>query len=194
MPYVTETLSKEYFGSKESLIVSKWPEPCLIEDNNIAKNEINFLISLLTEIRVIRSELNIPYKQKLELLIRNNQSLKLSIITKYEDIICDISKLSSIKIIGNEFPNGSATGVVGELSIGIPLSGTINLDDEIIRLKKEINKVDEEILKFDQNLSNKNFINRAPEKVVNELKDKRNASIDKKNKLNEALNRVDFKK
>jgi len=80
------------------------------------------------------------------------------------------------------------------LSIGIPLSGMINLDDEIIRLKKEINKVDEEILKFDQNLSNKNFINRAPEKVVNELKDKRNASIDKKNKLNEALNRVDFKK
>ena len=50
MPYVTETLSKEYFP-KESLIVSKWPEPCLIEDNNIAKNEINFLISLLTEIR-----------------------------------------------------------------------------------------------------------------------------------------------
>ena len=194
MPYVTETLSKEYFGSKELLIVSKWPEPCLIEDNNTAKNEINFLISLLTEIRIIRSELNIPYKQKLELLIRNNESLKLSIITKYEDIICDISKLSSIKIISHEFPNGSATGVVGELSIGIPLSGTINLDDEIIRLKKEINKVDEEILKFDQNLSNKNFINRAPEKVVNELKDKRNASIDKKNKLNEALNRVDFKK
>ena len=142
----------------------------------------------------IRSELNIPYKQKLELLIRNNESLKLSIITKYEDIICDISKLSSIKIISHEFPNGPATGVVGELSIGIPLSGTINLDDEIIRLKKEINKVDEEILKFDQNLSNKNFINRAPEKVVNELNDKRNASIDKKNKLNEALNRVDFKK
>ena len=194
MPYVTETLSKEYFGSKELLIVSKWPEPCLIEDNNIAKNEINFLISLLTEIRIIRSELNIPYKQKLELLIRNNKSLNLSIITKYEDIICDISKLSSIKIISHEFPNGSATGVVGKLSIGIPLSGMINLDDEIIRLKKEINKVDEEILKFDQNLSNKNFINRAPEKVVNELKDKRNASIDKKNKLNEALNRVDFKK
>ena len=112
-------------------------------------------------------------------------SLKLSIITKYEDIIYDISKLSSIKIIG-EFPNGSATGVVGELSIGIPLPKMIKLDDEIIRLKKEINKVDEEILKFDQNLSNKNFINRAPEKVVNELKDKRNASIDK-NKLNEAL-------
>ena len=80
------------------------------------------------------------------------------------------------------------------MSIGIPLSGTINLDDEIIRLKKEINKVDQEILKFDQNLSNKNFINRAPAKVVNELQNKRNASIDKKNKLNEALNRIDFKK
>ena len=65
-------------------------------------------------------------------------------------------------------------------------------DDEIIRLKKEINKVEEEINKFEQNLNNLNFINRAPEKVVNDLKDKKKIQIVKKNKLNEALNRLEF--
>ena len=192
MPYITETVAKDYFGSKELLISSKWPEKCPISDNNNAKNEINFLISLLTEIRIIRSELSIPYKQKLDLLIKNNESLKLTIIRKYEKIISDISKLSSIKIVDNNFPKGSATGVVEDVSIGIPLSVLINLDDEIIRLKKEINKVEEEIKKFEQNLNNLNFINRAPEKVVNDLKDKKKIQIVKKNKLNEALNRLEF--
>ena len=192
MPYITETVAKDYFGSKELLISSKWPEKCQISDNNNAKNEINFLISLLTEIRIIRSELSIPYKQKLDLLIKNNKSLKLSTIRKYEKIISDISKLSSIKIVDNNFPKGSATGVVEDVSIGIPVSVLINLDDEIIRLKKEINKVEEEIKKFEQNLNNLNFINRAPEKVVNDLKDKREIQIVKKNKLNEALNRLEF--
>ena len=192
MPYITETVAKDYFGSKELLISSKWPEKCPISDNNNAKNEINFLISLLTEIRIIRSELSIPYKQKLDLLIKNNESLKLTIIRKYEKIISDISKLSSIKIVDNNFPKGSATGVVEDVSIGIPLSVLINLDDEIIRLKKEINKVEEEINKFEQNLNNLNFINRAPEKVVNDLKDKKKIQIVKKNKLNEALNRLEF--
>ena len=192
MPYITETVAKDYFGSKELLISSKWPEKCPISDNNNAKKEINFLISLLTEIRIIRSELSIPYKQKLDLLIKNNESLKLTIIRKYEKIISDISKLSSIKIVDNNFPKGSATGVVEDVSIGIPLSVLINLDDEIIRLKKEINKVEEEIKKFEQNLNNLNFINRAPEKVVNDLKDKKKIQIVKKNKLNEALNRLEF--
>ena len=192
MPYITETVAKDYFGSNELLISSKWPEKCPISDNSNAKNEINFLISLLTEIRIIRSELSIPYKQKLDLLIKNNESLKLTIIRKYEKIISDISKLSSIKIVDNNFPKGSATGVVEDVSIGIPLSVLINLDDEIIRLKKEINKVEEEIKKFEQNLNNLNFINRAPEKVVNDLKDKKKIQILKKNKLNEALNRLEF--
>ena len=192
MPYITETVAKDYFGSKELLISSKWPEKCPISDNNNAKKEINFLISLLTEIRIIRSELSIPYKQKLDLLIKNNESLKLTIIRKYEKIISGISKLSSIKIVDNNFPKGSATGVVEDVSIGIPLSVLINLDDEIIRLKKEINKVEEEIKKFEQNLNNLNFINRAPEKVVNDLKDKKKIQIVKKNKLNEALNRLEF--
>ena len=192
MPYITETVAKDYFGSKELLISSKWPEKCPINDNDNAKNEINFLISLLTEIRIIRSELSIPYKQKLDLLIKNNESLKLTIIRKYEKIISGISKLSSIKIVNNNFPKGSATGVVEDVSIGIPLSVLINLDDEIIRLKKEINKVEEEIKKFEQNLNNLNFINRAPEKVINDLKDKKEIQIVKKNKLNEALNRLEF--
>ena len=134
----------------------------------------------MTEIRIIRSELSIPYKQKLDLLIKNNESLKLTIIRKYEKIISDISKLSSIKIVDNNFPKGSATGVVEDVSIGIPLSVLINLDDEIIRLKKEINKVEEEIKKFEQNLNNLNFINRAPEKVVNDLKDKKKIQIVKR--------------
>ena len=146
----------------------------------------------MTEIRIIRSELSIPYKQKLDLLIKNNESLKLSIIRKYEKIIFNISKLSSIKVVDNNFPKGSATGVVEDVSIGIPLSALINLDDEITRLKKEINKVQEEIKKFEQNLNNENFIKRAPEKVINDLKDKRKIQIVKKNKLNEGLKRLEF--
>ena len=190
MPFVTETISKEYFKSQKLQLAIAWPEHCTLKNSNIANKEISFVISLMTELRIIRSELNIPYKVKLELLVNNSYDEKVSVIQKYKKVIIDLGKLSSVNISNDNFPEGSALGVVDELSIAIPLMGAINISDEINRLNKEIDKVQQDIDKFQKSLNNENFLNRAPKDVVNEIKNKLNTNIDKKSKIQDAINRL----
>ena len=190
MPFVTETISKEYFKAQKLQLAIAWPEHCTLKNSNIANKEISFVISLMTELRIIRSELNIPYKVKLELLVNNSDDEKVSVIQKYEKVIIDLGKLSSVNISNDNFPEGSALGVVDELSIAIPLMGAINISDEINRLNKEIDKVQQDIDKFQKSLNNENFLNRAPKDVVNEIKNKLNTNIDKKSKIQDAINRL----
>ena len=190
MPFVTETISKEYFKSQKLQLAIAWPEHCTLKNSNIANKEISFVISLMTELRIIRSELNIPYKVKLELLVNNSDDEKVSVIQKYKKVIIDLGKLSSVNISNDNFPEGSALGVVDELSIAIPLMGAINISDEINRLNKEIDKVQQDIDKFQKSLNNENFLNRAPKDVVNEIKNKLNTNIDKKSKIQDAINRL----
>ena len=192
MPYITETISKEYFGLKELQLSSAWPKKSVLKNMDIASVEINFLIDLMTELRVIRSELNIAYKVKLDLLIHNSEDENILIVYKYEKIISNLAKLSSIKVIDNNFPKGSALGVVNKLSIAIPLSDAINISDEINRLKKEIDKIQKDIDKLENNLNNKNFLNRAPENIVNDIKSRLILNQDKKAKLEDSINRLNY--
>ena len=190
MPFVTEAISKEYFKVQKLQLESKWPLHTDLENETVANKEISFVISLMTEIRVIRSELNIPYKVKLELILNNSDKEKIFIIQKYKQVITDLGKLSAVSISDDAFPEGSALGVVDKLSIAIPLKGAINISDEINRLNKEIDKVQNEIEKFQKNLNNENFLNRAPKDVIDEIKNKLNVNIDKKSKIQDAINRL----
>ena len=190
MPFVTEAISKEYFKVQKLQLESKWPLHTDLENETLANKEISFVISLMTEIRVIRSELNIPYKVKLELIVNNSDDEKIFIIQKYNQVITDLGKLSAVSISDDGFPEGSALGVVDKLSIAIPLKGAINISDEINRLNKEIEKIQNEIEKFQKNLNNKNFLNRAPKVIIDEIKNKLNINIDKKSKIQDAINRL----
>ena len=192
MPYITETISKEYFGLKELQLSSAWPKKSELQNMNIAITEINFLIDLMTELRIIRSELNIAYKTKLDLLINNSENKDISIIYKYEKIISNLAKLASIKVTDDNFPKGSALGVINKLSIAIPLSDTINITDELNRLKKEIDKIQKDIDKLESNLNNSNFLDRAPENIVNDIKSRLLLNQDKKAKLEDSINRLNY--
>ena len=171
---------------------SAWPTKYELKNMDTASTEINFLIDLMTELRVIRSELNIAYKVKLDLLIHNSEDENILIVYKYEKIISNLAKLSSIKVIDNNFPKGSALGVVNKLSIAIPLSDAINISDEVNRLKKEINKIQKDIDKLENNLNNTNFLNRAPENIVNDIKSRLVLNQDKKAKLEDSINRLNY--
>ncbi len=190
MPFVTEAISKEYFKVQKLQLESKWPLHTDLENETVANKEIGFVISLMTEIRVIRSELNIPYKVKLELIVNNSDDEKIFIIQKYNQVITDLGKLSAVSISDDEFPEGSALGVVDKLSIAIPLKGALNISDEINRLNKEIDKIQNEIAKFQKNLNNENFLNRAPRDIIDEIKNKLNINFDKKSKIQDAINRL----
>ena len=173
-------------------ITRNWPQIVPLVNSENACKEIDFLISLLTEVRTIKSELRIPFKQKLDLLVSNVDEEKVEIIKKYKEIIIDLGKLTKCEIIKKEFPKGSALGVIQNISIALPLMGEINIDDEINRLSKEIIKIDNDIVKIESNLKNKNFLNRAPKNVVEEIKVRLDISLNKKNKLKESINRLNI--
>ena len=97
-----------------------------------------------------------------------------------------------IEVIDNYFPKGSALGVVNKLSIAIPLSDAINISDEINRLKREIDKIQKDINKLENNLNNSNFLNRAPKIIVNDIKSRLSLNQDKKAKLEDSINRLNY--
>jgi valyl-tRNA synthetase len=90
----------------------------------------------------------------------------------------------------SELANGSAQIVVGTGTAGLGLEGAIDFAKERARLSKELQKAEGEIARIDQKLANKEFVAKAPEEVVRELRDKREEYEAQRAKLVEALKRL----
>ena len=85
---------------------------------------------------------------------------------------------------------GAVQIVVGEATYGLPLADIIDLDQERARLKKEIDKLGDEIGKLEKKLANENFVARAPAAVVEEQKERRAEAETARSKLTQALERI----
>ena len=191
MPYITETLNEKLFKSKDMLIRSSWPSLNILNNSLNANTEIIFLINILTEVRSIKSELNVSNKAKVRLLIKNTSSDLGNVLVKYIETINRIGKLSSTEIINHEFPKGSSQTIVGGISIALHVDESINLDEEYNRLEKEKLKIILQIEKSENKLNNKNFIERAPLQIINEIKQRLKVDKQKQIYLNEV--KLNFK-
>jgi valyl-tRNA synthetase len=176
MPFITEELWSEFTGSKDMLIAAKWPVIATPNDAQSAQDEMNWVVKFISAIRTVRAELNISPSVYIELhsLWQENTYKK---IQQYWIIISRLAKISNAIHLTDKYREQNqgkyAQVVFDEISIILPLSGIIDLDAERSRLKKESEKIAAEIGKLDSKLSNKDFINRAPPEVVEEIRDRK---------------------
>ncbi|WP_443646838.1 valine--tRNA ligase [Candidatus Ponderosibacter sp. Uisw_141_02] len=179
MPFLTEELNREIFASDDLLIAASWPEP-VTADEGSAVIELRFLIQLITEIRYIRAEMNVPLSAKPTLHLRGITDLQQRAIDNQQAALLRLARLDGIAPV-DSFAKGSARGSVDGMEIGLPLADILDLTAEAARLNKEIGGVTAEIEKISRKLNNPGFIAKAPEDVVDENRrrlDEENTRLD----------------
>ncbi len=188
MPYITEELWAQTSDKRGGfLMLSEWP--ALTDDlvNQTASDDINWLIRLITALRSVRSEMNVPPSKKAALIrLSNTPEPRLK---TYNEVLERMGRVSDVEI-SDTAPKGALQTVVDGIGFAIPLDGLIDLDAERTRLQKEIDKTQAEIDKIDKKLGNKNFVDKAPEKVVAEQHKRKDGFALELDKLKTALNNL----
>ncbi|MGQ0533496.1 MAG: valine--tRNA ligase [Caulobacteraceae bacterium] len=193
MPFITEELwarTAEY-GTKRlgMLIVEEWPDLSddLIDES--AEAEIDWMVRLIEETRSTRSELNVPAGAKIPLLLIGADDATQVRLERYQDLIDRMARLE-YSTSADAAPNGSVTFVLNGATVALPLEGVVDLPAEAARLVKQIGKLESEIGKMDQKLSNADFTAKAPEEVVEELRERREDAAASATKLKHALDQI----
>ena len=171
-PFITEELWS-YFKTKneKDLIISPWINGKVLKNEQVF-DSMDLLQQMVTSIRAIRSQLNIPPKKRATVYIVNSESFK-EMILSFDEVIKMLAGVNLISFINNEErPSKSATAVIKNMELFIPLEGLIDIDLEINRLSKRIDKLKKHILVSEKKLSNKNFVANAPENIITHEKEK----------------------
>jgi valyl-tRNA synthetase len=192
MPFITEELWARLgeFGQKRTgmLITEAWPRLPLGLVNEEAEAEIEWMVELIAETRSTRSELNVPPAAKIPLLLIGADSATAR-LERYQGLIDRMGRLE-YSTSADAAPKGSVTFVLNGATVALPLEGVVDLPAEAARLRKEIAKLEAEIGKMDAKLNNAQFIGKAPEEVVDELRERRADAGQSSAKLKHALAQI----
>jgi len=191
MPFITEELWAKTAGDAGRdtlLIVADWPKLDGLT-HEAAQDEMNWLVSLITEIRKLRSEMNIPAKAKPAGLAVGANAALADRLKRHSALICQLARLESIDPSA-EAPEGSAQIVVGDTTYALPLDGVIDFDAERTRLDKEIEKTAGEIMRLEKKLGNERFVANAPADLVEAERGKMADYATQKVALEEARERL----
>ena len=191
MPFMTEELWAETAGEgreRSSLLChATWPSPDFEDEE--AADDINWLIDLVTGIRSVRSEMNVPPAAIAPLVVIGANATTKDRLVHHEAAIKRLARIGEISH-GDTAPKGSAQIVLGEATVCLPLGSLIDLVAEAARLQKELAKVTEEIARLHKKLSNDKFVANAPEEVVEAEREKLTEYNEQQAKLSAALTRV----
>lgn len=182
MPFITEELWQKLPVSTESITVSEWPK---VEEkfiNEDSEKHFNLLMNIIRGIRNIKAEVNIPQSKKVNISINKNITDEEKL---YIQTLANVEKIN----ISEVKPEKSASAYIGsEIEVYVELGELINIDSEIERLSKKIEKLETDAEKFRKKLSNKKFLEGAPEEIINETKEKLKDIEEKINKINVIVN------
>ena len=191
MPFITEELWRTLGdGRNEMLLTAPWPEyaPDLVEP--AAEAEMTWVVRLISQIRAIRNEMNVPAAAKIPVLLKDAAPATAERLDTHRELIRTLARVSDISVTTADAPSGSAQAVLDEATVILPLKDVIDLDQERARLGREIDKLAGEIAKIDKKLANEQFIAKAPADVVAEQRDRRTEAESSRTRLAEALSRL----
>ncbi|RKR00133.1 valyl-tRNA synthetase [Maricaulis maris] len=189
MPFVTEELWQQTGTRDTQLIIADWPQLDGLQ-NVEATAEMDWLINLITDIRRLRAEMNIPAGAKLPLVAVGADAEVADRLARHDALIQRMARLSEVSM-ADAVPPASAQTVLGTTTLALPLEGVIDFGAEKDRLAKEVAKLDGEIGRLEKKLGNERFVANAPESVVAEQREKLTDYAGQKAKMAEALARLE---
>jgi valyl-tRNA synthetase len=188
VPFITEEIWYRLPYTEGSIMVAQFPQPLefIYDDESI--KEMDLLKEVITGIRNIRGEMNVPPKKDVKIVIDAKGSREREIFENNLAYITSLAKVESIDIVsGTEKPEWSATYVFGDVQVHVLLKGLINYEDERNRIYKEIKKIEHEMDLSRRKLANKDFLNQAPLHIVENVKEKTELMGVKLERLNQHL-------
>jgi valyl-tRNA synthetase len=192
MPFVTEELwaklAREGEGRESLLILAPWPKHQGLEIAE-ADAEIGWVIRLISEVRSVRSEMNVPAGAKVPLVISGASDGTTARAKRHEETILRLARIEAMSF--GKAPAGAVQIVLDEATLALPLAGIIDVAAESKRLKREIDKVGSEIRQLDAKLANEKFVARAPEHVVEEQRERKADAEATAARLEQALKRLE---
>ena len=189
IPFVTDTLWHSFgFGEQASLINAPWPEVFLPQQAvKESYEECEQMIRIITEIRTVRSELNIPPSRLVPVILRGVAACTQKRIVRWEKAICRMARVDEISSLTGESPRGAIQLLVDDITLLLPLAGIVDIEAEKTRLQKEYAKATEEAQKTAKKLDNENFINKAHPDIVQEMRHRLESQHHRCEQINAAL-------
>jgi len=177
MPYITEEIWQKVARlagvAGETIMRQPFPEPDPSLIDKEAVEEMNWVMQFILGIRRIKGEMNIAPGKPVPVLLADTKDADRRYAELHRAYLDFLAKVESIEILpeGDSGPE-SATALVGDMKVLIPLAGLIDKDAELARLEKEVGKLEGEIKRVEGKLNNPKFVDKAPEAVVQKEKDK----------------------
>ncbi|OPJ56390.1 valine--tRNA ligase [Alkalithermobacter paradoxus] len=174
MPFITEEIYTYLPTVNGSIIVSDWPK--YKEKDNMKQEEekMNLIMDGIRSIRNIRAEMNVPPSRKAKVMIVPADE-KISTIKEGQEYFATLASASCVEILNDNtnIPQDAMSAVIDGVQIYIPLDELVDFEKEIQRLEKEKAKIDSELKRVNGKLSNKGFLDKAPESLIEEEKAKK---------------------
>ncbi|HLI11481.1 MAG TPA: valine--tRNA ligase [Alphaproteobacteria bacterium] len=192
MPFITEELYGalgERGGAR--LITAAWPSLGDETINQAARDEINWLVRVIGELRSVRAEMNVPPAARIPVEVRGANPTTRRRLDTHRELIARLARLSRIEAgVEAPIPRGAVQVVVDEATLVLPLADVIDIARERARLEKEMAKLAGEVEKIERKLANRDFVAKAPEEVVEEQRERSQEAAAARDKLSEALSRL----
>jgi valyl-tRNA synthetase len=154
-----------------------------------AEAEIGWVVDLVTAIRSVRAEMNIAPATLTPLVLAGASAETKGRAQRWNDVVKRMARLADISF-ADSAPEGAVQLLVRGEVTALPLKGVIDLAAERARLDKELAKAEADIKRVDAKLSNEKFVANAPEEIVEEEKEKREAAVARQAKILQALERL----
>ncbi|UBH14268.1 valine--tRNA ligase [Macrococcus armenti] len=194
MPFVTEHIWQNLPVTGDSIVTASWPVVKPELSNEQSKRDMEQLMEIIRAVRNTRSEVNTPMSKQIPMMIKTNSeaiSNRLETERPFIERFCNPSELTISTEV--EIPEEVITTAVTGGSVILPLEGLIDMEKEIARLQKELDKWEKELDRVNKKLSNEKFVSKAPEKIINEEKEKQALYTEKYNSVQERLNQLNRK-
>ena len=191
MPFITTQLWNNTCDNRQHKLINQpWPKAESYDQE--AMKEVDWSIEMISSIRSLRAEMNIPAGAKLTVYLKDaNEHSKRNLQT-FNQIICSLARLEKLELFaeGQEISKDMVSSVFREGVILLPLKGVVDFAAEKERLNKELANLNKYLEGYARKLSNPSFVERAPAKVVEEEKRRQAEAMENKAKIEEALARI----
>jgi len=171
MPFITEEIwqrIKAQAGVQgETLMLQPWPVANESRIDDAAEGDIEWVKQLMLGVRQIRGEMKISMAKRIDIIVANAGAEDLRRLADFEPLLSKLAKLESVRVLaaGEEAPM-SATTLVGEMEVLVPMAGLIDKDAELARLDKEVARLEGEVKRVGGKLANEGFVAKAPAEVL----------------------------
>ena len=195
MPFITEEIwqrVKDLAGAKgDTIMLAGYPicDESKVDEQAIA--DLEWVKEVIVGVRNIRGEMNISPAKDIPAYINNGSEADRRRLDENKAFLTKLAGLESVTWLnpGDEAPM-SATGLVGDMEILVPMAGLIDKEAELARLNKEIDKLGKELTKTQAKLGNANFVDKAPAEVVQKEQARVTDMLSAKSKLDEQISKI----